>query len=56
MELLTRTEYNYFLSPDGTGCGGPLRLTDIYGEQLTVDGVAIRPDAVQPTRVQFARH
>ncbi|GGY39344.1 expansin EXLX1 family cellulose-binding protein [Streptomyces djakartensis] len=53
---LTRTEYNYFLSPDGTGCGGPLRLTDIYGEQLTVDGVAVRPDAVQPTRVQFARH
>ncbi|MEU1849067.1 expansin EXLX1 family cellulose-binding protein [Streptomyces sp. NPDC019990] len=53
---LTRTEYNYFLSPDGTGCGGPLRLTDIYGEQLTVDGIAVRPDAVQPTRVQFARH
>ncbi|MGX5211755.1 expansin EXLX1 family cellulose-binding protein [Streptomyces violaceus] len=53
---LTRTEYNYYLSPDGAGCGGALRLTDIYGEQLTVDGVAIRPDAVQPTRVQFARH
>ncbi|MFH9003061.1 expansin EXLX1 family cellulose-binding protein [Streptomyces afghaniensis] len=53
---LTRTEYNYFLSPGGTGCGGALRLTDIYGEQLTVDGIAIRPDAVQPTRVQFARH
>ncbi|MET9760316.1 expansin EXLX1 family cellulose-binding protein [Streptomyces sp. NPDC006372] len=53
---LTRTEYNYFLSPDGTGCGGSLRLTDIYGEQLTVDGIALRPDAVQPTRVQFARH
>ncbi|MEU0197759.1 MULTISPECIES: expansin EXLX1 family cellulose-binding protein [unclassified Streptomyces] len=53
---LTRTEYNYFLSPDGTGCGGPLRLTDIYGEQLTVEGIAVRPDAVQPTRVQFARH
>ncbi|MFI8188057.1 expansin EXLX1 family cellulose-binding protein [Streptomyces sp. NPDC085946] len=53
---LTRTEYNYFLSPDGTGCGGALRLTDIYGEQLTVDGIAVRPDAVQPTRVQFARH
>ncbi|MFI8831635.1 expansin EXLX1 family cellulose-binding protein [Streptomyces afghaniensis] len=52
---LTRTEYNYFLSPGGTGCGGALRLTDIYGEQLTVDGIAIRPDAVQPTRVQFAR-
>ncbi|EFL31402.1 rare lipoprotein A [Streptomyces viridochromogenes DSM 40736] len=53
---LTRTEYNYFLSPDGTGCGGALRLTDIYGERLTVDGIALRPDAVQPTRVQFARH
>ncbi|MFF7869951.1 expansin EXLX1 family cellulose-binding protein [Streptomyces qaidamensis] len=52
---LTRTEYNYFLSPDGTGCGGSLRLTDIYGEQLTVDGLAIRPDTVQPTRVQFTR-
>ncbi|MFE9029931.1 expansin EXLX1 family cellulose-binding protein [Streptomyces iakyrus] len=52
---LTRTEYNYFLSPDGTGCGGSLRLTDIYGERLTVDGLAIRPDSVQPTRVQFTR-
>ncbi|MEU0998958.1 expansin EXLX1 family cellulose-binding protein [Streptomyces tibetensis] len=52
---LTRTEYNYFLSESGTGCGGPLRLTDIYGEQLTVDGIAIRPDTVQPTRVQFTR-
>ncbi|UXY26918.1 expansin EXLX1 family cellulose-binding protein [Streptomyces sp. HUAS TT20] len=53
---LTRTGYNYFLSEDGTGCGGSLRLTDIYGEQLTVSGVAIRPDAVQATRVQFAQH
>ncbi|MGW4022155.1 expansin EXLX1 family cellulose-binding protein [Streptomyces sp. NPDC005009] len=54
-QRLTRTEYNYFLSPDGTGCGGALRLTDIYGERLTVDGIAVRPDVVQPTRVQFAR-
>ncbi|MEZ3178601.1 hypothetical protein KYY02_07730 [Streptomyces pimonensis] len=54
-QRLTRTEYNYFLSPDGTGCGGALRLTDIYGQQLTVDGIAVRPDAVQSTRVQFAR-
>ncbi|GAA2262925.1 hypothetical protein GCM10010145_42280 [Streptomyces ruber] len=52
---LTRTEYNYFLSPDGTGCGGPLRLTDIHGEQLTVEGIAVRPDTVQPTGVQFGR-
>ncbi|MFF2145697.1 expansin EXLX1 family cellulose-binding protein [Kitasatospora sp. NPDC058190] len=53
---LSRTDYNYFLSPDGSGCGGPIRVTDIYGEQLTVDGVALQPDVAQPTRVQFARH
>lgn len=53
---LPRTEYNYFSAPDGGGCGGAIRVTDIYGEQLTVDGIALRPDAVQPTRVQFAKH
>ncbi|WP_328980027.1 expansin EXLX1 family cellulose-binding protein [Streptomyces canus] len=53
---LTRTDYNYFLSPDGTGCGKAIRLTDIYGEQLTVNGIAVRPDVVQSTGVQFARH
>lgn len=53
---LPRTEYNYFLSEQGTGCGGAIRITDIYGEQLTVDGIAVRPDAVQSTKVQFAKH
>ncbi|MFI9172856.1 expansin EXLX1 family cellulose-binding protein [Streptomyces lincolnensis] len=53
---LPRTEYNYFLSEKGTGCGGAIRVTDIYGEQLTVDGIALQPDVVQPTRVQFAAH
>jgi expansin (peptidoglycan-binding protein) len=53
---LSRTDYNYFLSPDGTGCGGAIRITDIYGERLTVSGIAVRPDVVQPTRVQFAKH
>ena len=53
---LARTDYNYFLSPDGSGCGGAIRLTDIYGQQLTVTGVALRPDVIQPTRFQFARH
>ncbi|WP_327313136.1 expansin EXLX1 family cellulose-binding protein [Streptomyces sp. NBC_01235] len=53
---LARTDYNYFLSPDGSGCGGAIRLTDIYGERLTVNGIALRPEAVQPTGVQFARH
>lgn len=53
---LARTDYNYFLSPNGSGCGGAIRLTDIYGERLTINGIALRPEAVQPTRVQFARH
>ncbi|NUR99081.1 MAG: hypothetical protein HOV67_27965, partial [Kribbellaceae bacterium] len=53
---LHRTDYNYFLAPDGNGCGRAIRVTDIYGERLTVDGIALKPDVVQPTRVQFARH
>ncbi|MFF4589030.1 expansin EXLX1 family cellulose-binding protein [Streptomyces sp. NPDC001388] len=53
---LARTEYNYFLSEQGSGCGSAIRLTDIHGERLTVEGVAVRPDAVQATGVQFARH
>ncbi|MGW5849908.1 expansin EXLX1 family cellulose-binding protein [Streptomyces sp. NPDC055254] len=53
---LARTDYNYFLSPDGSGCGGAIRITDIYGEQLTVNGIALRPEAVQPTQVQFTQH
>ncbi|MCX4762948.1 RlpA-like double-psi beta-barrel domain-containing protein [Streptomyces sp. NBC_01275] len=53
---LPRTEYNYFLSEQGSGCGSAIRITDVYGEQLTVDGIAVRPDVVQTTKVQFARH
>ncbi|MET9469585.1 expansin EXLX1 family cellulose-binding protein [Streptomyces sp. NPDC006544] len=53
---LPRTDYNYFLSADGSGCGGAIRITDIYGEQLTVDGTAVLPNVAQPTRVQFAAH
>lgn len=53
---LPRTDYNYFLSSDGGGCGGAIRITDIYGEQLTVDGTALLPNVAQPTRVQFAAH
>ena len=53
---LSRTTFNYFISADGTGCGGDIRITDIYGEQLVVKGIALRPDVVQPTRVQFAKH
>ncbi|WP_405952757.1 expansin EXLX1 family cellulose-binding protein [Streptomyces prunicolor] len=53
---LERTDYNYFLSEDGSGCGGALRLTDIYGQQLTVPALAVRANVTQPTQVQFAKH
>ncbi|MFD3307326.1 expansin EXLX1 family cellulose-binding protein [Streptomyces sp. NPDC058694] len=52
---LPRTEYNYFISADGSGCGGSIRVTDIYGEQVTLTGIALRPNVLQPTGVQFAR-
>ncbi|MBC9714969.1 hypothetical protein H9Y04_20680 [Streptomyces sp. TRM66268-LWL] len=52
---LPRTMYNYFLAENGNGCGGAIRLTDIYGEQLTVPALAVRPDVAQPTGLQFAR-
>ncbi|MFE2875226.1 expansin EXLX1 family cellulose-binding protein [Streptomyces roseus] len=53
---LPRTDYNYFLSADGSGCGGAMRITDIHGEQLTVDGTALLPNVAQRTAVQFAPH
>ncbi|MFJ9629489.1 expansin EXLX1 family cellulose-binding protein [Streptomyces sp. NPDC101175] len=53
---LPRADYNYFLSESGSGCGGAIRLTDIYGERLTLPALAVRPDVVQSTGLQFARH
>ncbi|MFR0359205.1 expansin EXLX1 family cellulose-binding protein [Streptomyces sp. MCC57] len=53
---LPRTDYNYFLSANGSGCGSSIRITDIYGQRLTVSGIAVRPNVVQHTQVQFARH
>ena len=53
---LPRTSFNYFISADGSGCGKAIRVTDIYGEQLTVSGLAVLPNVVQPTRAQFAQH
>jgi len=53
---LARTGYNYFLSEKGNGCGGAIRISDIYGERLTIDALPVRAMVVQPTRVQFAAH
>ncbi|MFF8234018.1 hypothetical protein [Streptomyces caelestis] len=47
---------SYFLSPDDSGCGGAIRITDIYGGRLTINGIFLSSEAAQPTQVQFARH
>ncbi|ONI93097.1 hypothetical protein ALI22I_00145 [Saccharothrix sp. ALI-22-I] len=53
---LSRTDYNYFLSENGSGCGGAIAVTDIYGERLVVDPLPIKPDVAQATSLQFAAH
>jgi expansin len=53
---LQRTEYNYFLSPQGHGCGKRIRVTDIYGETLRIRALKILPDVAQATKKQFTRH
>ncbi|WP_439664803.1 hypothetical protein ACSHWB_31960 [Lentzea sp. HUAS TT2] len=37
------------------GCGGSVAITDVHGERLVVNALPVRPDAVQPTNVQFTR-
>lgn len=53
---LKRTEYNYFLSPQGHGCGKKIKVTDIYGQTLTIRALKILPDVTQATKKQFKRH
>jgi expansin len=50
---LSRTDYNYFLSEDGSGCGGAIALTDIYGQRLVIDPLPVKADVAQATSVQF---
>jgi expansin (peptidoglycan-binding protein) len=44
---LQRQSYNYFLSANGTGCGGSVRITDVQGNQLTDTGIAVKPGVAQ---------
>jgi len=53
---LQRTDYNYFLSENGAGCGGAVAVTDIYGERLVFDPLPVEAGVVQPTDRQFAQH
>ncbi|HET6705384.1 expansin EXLX1 family cellulose-binding protein [Amycolatopsis sp.] len=52
---LQRTDYNYFLSENGAGCGGAVAVTDIYGERLVFDSLPVKPGVSQPTARQFAQ-
>ncbi len=53
---LRRTDYNYFLSENGAGCGGAVAVTDIYGQRLVVNALPVKADVIQGTSVQFATH
>ncbi|MGW3994792.1 expansin EXLX1 family cellulose-binding protein [Amycolatopsis sp. NPDC004772] len=53
---LQRTDYNYFLSENGAGCGGPVAITDVYGERLVLDPLPVQPGVGQPVHRQFAQH
>jgi expansin len=53
---LKRAEYNYFISPDGKGCGKAVRAVDIYGQRLNLGTFPIRPDVKQDSGKQFDRH
>ena len=55
-KALERTGYNYFLSPQGAGCGSSIRVTDIYGESLTIPALPVQPDVTHKTSVQFSQH
>ena len=55
MELLPRTDYNYFIVNDGRGCGGDIRVTDIHGQQLVEPNIEFRPEVVQNGTTQFAK-
>jgi expansin (peptidoglycan-binding protein) len=52
---LARSDYNYFVSPNGAGCGGSIRVTDIYGERLVITETGIKPDVAQATKVQLSK-
>ena len=55
-QQLPRTSYNYFLAANGAGCGGAIRITDIYGQQVTTAALPVEPNVIQPVQLQFAQH
>jgi expansin (peptidoglycan-binding protein) len=52
-KTLARQNFNYFISEGGAGCGGAIRITDIYGNRITSTGIRISPDVTQRGKAQF---
>ncbi|WP_374673976.1 expansin EXLX1 family cellulose-binding protein [Ideonella sp.] len=51
---LPRESYNYFTAASGLGSGAvDLKLTDVYGQVVRVNGVVPEPGSTVPTKKQF---
>jgi expansin (peptidoglycan-binding protein) len=55
-KALPRSDYNYFISAKGAGCGADIRVTDIYGQALVVHALPVKANVTQRTNLQFAKH
>lgn len=53
---IPRRDYNYFVSESGAGCGGLVRVTDIFNQTITIRGLELAPGTVQKGPGQFSRH
>jgi expansin (peptidoglycan-binding protein) len=51
-----RQDYNYFVSESGIGCGDEVRVTDIFDQTITVQGLTLTPGTIQEGPGQFSRH
>jgi expansin (peptidoglycan-binding protein) len=55
-QVLTRTDYGYWLAPSGAGAGPfTVRVTDVVGHRAVAHGVRLAPNAVQRTSVRLYR-
>jgi expansin (peptidoglycan-binding protein) len=53
-QVLTRTDYGYWLAPSGAGAGPfTVRITDVAGHRAVATGVKLTPNAVQRTSVRL---
>jgi expansin (peptidoglycan-binding protein) len=55
-KALPRSNYNYFISAKGAGCGADIRVTDIYGRALLVRALPVKANVTQRTNLQFSKH